>query len=229
MADKKIYLVFLAVLFLLCSNRGLELSGTTTETESGKEAAIEGLIVYSDSSPVKGADVVLHDQSLVKIITLEKKLAGISSGSTVTNINGFFRFNSVDTGHFLIEINDHDTLGALLKAQVRPQDTLVEANGVLQRLGSIQGRVDTSKIKGAGLDSIYLPEIERKIAIDSAGYFSINNLPAWNYQIRVIMIDSLIHFPADTFPIKVNPGDTTKISSLGSDTSSVIIKGKITE
>jgi hypothetical protein len=226
-ANKNLFLFALLILF--CSKGGHDLAGTTTETDSGTKAAIEGLIIYSDSSPVHGADVILHDQSLINIIMLGKKMAGIRSGSSVTNINGFFRFDSVDTGHFLVEVNDHDTLGALLKAQVRPQDTLVEANGVLRRMGSIQGRVDTSKIKGAGLDSVYLPEIGLKVAIDSAGYFTINNLPVWNYQVRVSIGDSIVHLPADTALITVVQGDTTRLSSFGSDTSSVFIKGKIVE
>jgi hypothetical protein len=226
---KNIFWFIFALIFLFCSRMSNDLAGTTTETESGTKAAIEGLIVYSDSSPVNGAEVILHDQQHIKIIELRKTLAGISSGITLTNINGFFRFDSVDTGHFLVEINDHDSLGALLKAEVKPKDTLVEANGVLRRLGCIQGRIDTSKIKRSGSDSIYLPEIQRYVVIDSAGFFTINNVPVWSYQLRVKIGDSLIRLPADTIAVPVSSGDTTHVSSFGSDTSSVLIKGEIVE
>jgi hypothetical protein len=228
MDNRKFFWFIFALIFLYCSRLSNDLAGTTTETESGTKAAIEGLIVYSDSSPVHGAEVILHDQQHIKIIELRKTLAGISSGITQTNINGFFRFDSVDTGHFLIEINDHDSLGALLKAEVKPKDTLVEANGVLKRLGCIQGRVDISKIR-SGLDSIYLPEIQRYAVIDSAGFFTINNVPVWSYQLRVKIGDSLIRLPADTIAVPVMSGDTTHVLNFGSDTGSVLIKGEIIE
>jgi hypothetical protein len=219
----------LVLLTLLCSRGGKDIAGTTTETQSGTSAAIEGLIIYGDSMPVHDAAVILHDQSLLKIITLSKREALIRSGNTTTNINGFFRFNSVDTGHYLIEVNDHDTLGGLFSAQVKPKDTLVEVNGVLKRLGCMQGMIDTSLVHGEKSVTVYLPEIGRSVAVDSAGNFQIGFLAGWNYKVEIVANGTVVSTPGDTITIPVTPGDTSIVQSLGAKDGTVKIGGTITE
>ena len=223
----RIFILIVVSLMFFCSKAGKDIAGTTTETTTG--AAIEGLIVYSDSAPVVGASVILHDQRLVKLISLSKRSALVRSGTTETNINGFFHFNSVDTGGYFVEINDHDSLGALLNAQVKPKDTLVECNGVLKRLGSIIGKVDLRQITVIDSIKIYLPEINIKVAVDSSGNFTITNLPGWNYVIRVTVGDSIIRFPNDTVRVPVVSGDTTRISQFGAETGTITISSKIIE
>jgi hypothetical protein len=153
----------------------------------------------------------------------------IRSGFTNTNINGFFRFNSVDTGGYLVEINDHDTLGAVLPTQINRGDTLKDVNGTLNKLGIIIGRVDTTGIGRNQNRSIYLPELGRIISVDSTGNFIIPNLPAWNYQIRLSIQDTIVRLPLDSVRVPVKPADTTWINSFGSKTGTIIIDGRIIE
>jgi hypothetical protein len=190
------------------------------------------LIQFADSTPVSGADVILHDQSQLTRLTLSKRLANpalIRSGSTKTNINGFFRIDSVDTGGYLVEINDHDSLGAVLPTQINPGDTLKKVNGILQKLGTIIGKLDTTGIGRTNADSIYLPELGRKVGIDSAGNFVITDLPVWNYQIRLAIRDTVVKLPNDSIPVPVKAADTTRIISFGSKSGSVLIDGKVIE
>jgi hypothetical protein len=226
---KKVIFLSLLSFFLSCSCSN-NVAGTGSETDTG--CAVAGLMQYSDSLPVVHADVILHDQRLIKRITLNKKLAGASlirSGSTLTNINGFFRFDSVDTGGYLVEINDHDTLGAVLPTQINRGDTLKEVNGILQKYGIIIGKIDTTGIGKTKTVSIYLPELGRTISVDSAGNFVIKNLPAWNYQMRLAIQDTVVRLPLDSIPIPVKPADTTWIISFGSKSGTVILDGKIIE
>ena len=225
---KRAYLLSLVSFFLSCSCSNDNIAGTASETDTG--CALAGLIQYSDSSAVSDADIVLHDQLLLKRITLPKRLVQLllRSGSTKTNINGFFRIDSVDTGHFLVEINDHDTLGAVLPAQIVPSDTLVQVNGILRHFGTIIGRIDTTRLKGL-TGTIYLPEIGRRITIDSLGYFTILNLPVWNYCLRLAVGDSIVALPSDTMRISVTEKDTTRISSLGAKSGTVVIDGTVIE
>jgi hypothetical protein len=226
---KKVFFLSFLLFFLSCSCSN-NVAGTGSETDTG--CAVAGLIQYSDSLPVVHADVILHDQRFIKRITLSKRLAGTSlirSGSTLTNINGFFRFDSVDTGGYLVEINDHDTLGAVLPTQINLGDTLKEVNGILHKFGTIIGKIDTTGIGKNKSVAIYLPEIGQTVSVDSAGNFIVKNLPAWNYQIRLVIQDTVVRLPVDTIPIPVKPADTTRIISFGSKSGTVIVGGKIIE
>lgn len=227
---RKVYFLSLISFFLSCSCSNNNIAGVGSETDTG--CTIAGLIQYSDSSAVVHAGVILHDQRLIKRITLNKMAAApvlIRSGSTFTNINGFFQFDTVDTGGYLVEVNDHDSLGAVLPATVKPKDTLVQVNGTLKRCGLIIGKVDTTGIGKNKTITIYLPEIGRTINVDSSGNFVITNLPVWNYQLRLAVQDTIIRLPRDTVAIPVNPADTTWITSFGSKTGTIIIDGKIIE
>jgi hypothetical protein len=226
---QKVFFLSLLSFFLSCSCSN-NIAGTGSETDTG--CAIAGLIQFADSTPVSGADVILHDQSQLMKLTLSKRLANLAlirSGSTETNINGFFRIDSVDTGGYLVEINDHDTLGAVLPTQISPGDTLKKVNGVLQKLGVIIGKLDTTGIGKTTTDSIYLPELGRKVGVDSAGNFVITGLPVWNYQIRLAIRDSVVRLPNDSIPIPVKAADTTRVISFGSKSGSVIVDGNIIE
>jgi hypothetical protein len=212
---------------LSCVSPTTRTAGTISETDTG--CLIEGLVQYSSKAPVANAIVTLHDQHILKIITLAKQKVLIRSGNTKTNINGFFQIDSVDTGKYLVEINDHDTLGALVPAQVRLKDTLVTINAILGRFGTIVGKIDTGAIHAIKNPVIYLPEINQRVTIYASGYFVINNLPAYVYHIRFASGDSAITFPSDSVQIPVLPGDTTFIQSLGAKTGSIIINGQIIE
>lgn len=212
---------------LSCVSPTMKTASTISETDTG--CIIEGLIQYSNGNPVSNASVILHDQQTLHIITLAKQKALVRSNKTTTNINGIFQIDSVDTGKYLVEINAHDTLGALLPAQVAPSDTLVQVNATLGRLGSILGRIDTGKITIQKNMVMYLPEINRTVSIDSSGYFIITNLPAYNYHLHFAVGDSLISLASDSIHIPVSGGDTTRIESLGSKSGPVIINGRIVE
>ena len=129
----------------------------------------------------------------------------------------------------MVEVNDYDTLGGLFKANVKPTDTLVEVNGVLCHMGTIIGRVDTGITHNATNTSVYIPELGRQVAVDSLGYFYINNLPVWNYSLRLAVGDSIIPLPSDTVLVPVTQQDTTLVESLGSKAGTAIISGKIFE
>jgi hypothetical protein len=212
---------------LSCVSPTTKTTGTLSETDTG--CAIEGLIQYSGKAPVSNAIVTLHDQRILKIITLAKQKALIRSANAKTNINGFFRIDSVDTGKYLVEINDHDSLGALVPAKVLPKDTFVTVNAILGRFGTIVGKIDTGTIHAIKNPAIYLPEINQRVTIYASGYFVINNVPAYVYHIRFASGDSAITFPSDSVQIPVLPGDTTRVESLGAKTGTIIINGQIIE
>jgi hypothetical protein len=226
----KAYLLWLPAFLLFCSCATNNVTGTGSETDTG--CSVAGLIRYGNSMPVIHADVILHDQRLTARATLSKRsvVTGlIRSGFTQTNINGVFHFDSVDTGGYLVEINDHDTLGAVLPAQIAQGDTLRNVNGTVRKFGTIVGKIDTTGIGKNKIVTIYLPELGRTVPVDSAGNFVVKNLPAWNYQMRLAVQDTIVRLPLDSILIPVKTAETTRITSFGSKSGTVLIDGKIIE
>ena len=202
-------------LFLSCSKTD-NVAGTLDETGTGKPlAVIMGLVVYENSQPVSGASVNLYSQNSVKkiVVPLQKRAAVPGRKSTFTNINGIFRIDSVDTGRYFVDINDHDSLGALVETKVDSTDTLVTVSAILKRLGNIQGKIDGSLVSKNGNTYIYIVEIQRRIQVDSTGMFEINNVPAFNYDLRVMHDTIFIQSPLDTLKAEVIDGDTTRVGN----------------
>jgi photosystem II stability/assembly factor-like uncharacterized protein len=213
---KKYFLLNAALALLYCSTTP-RLTGTMDETGTGKPSAeMMGLVIYENANPVNDASVYLHDQNAIQkiVVPLKKQSAVHSSRQTRTNINGIFRFDSVDTGHYYVEINDHDSLGALVPKNVGPQDTLVTVNAVLKRLGVMGGSVDTAGMPRNKPLSVYIVEIDRRIPVDSTGKLTVTALPPGEYTVRIVVGDSVIPSKLDTAQMKVNSGDTVKVNTI---------------
>jgi hypothetical protein len=230
---KKFLLLFLIIpMVMFCGNTGDDITGGSSETSTGKQAfaAIEGLIVFANNTPVVGAGVKLRNQADVRKIVIAAKMTSIiRSGFDSTDITGFFRFDTVDTGKYWIAINYQDSLGALAEAAVTDKDTVVRVNATLRAMGTIQGKIDSTYIKPGQVTYIYIPELGIKIPVDSNGVFSLPHLPPGNYTIMIIIGSTRTQTPTDSVKIPVIPGDTTLISKVGSKTGVVIINGSIIE
>ena len=224
---RKSCLCSLLLILLSCVVNYPQLSGTISDTDSG--CMIEGLVRYADGKNAEDAAVVLHDLKKINMVTLAKQSLLIRSGKTKTNVNGFFQIDSVDTGQYLIEINDHDTFGAVIPATIKEDDTLIQINSLLGRCGSLKGKIDTSRLAVKTDITVYVPELGRNAKIDSSGTFTISNLPAWSYQLRIALRDSLLELSSDSIRVSVAVGDTTYVPCFGSKTGSFIISGEIIE
>lgn len=226
----KLCILSLFCLALSCLSLNNNLAGSASETDTG--CIVTGSVRFSNNTPAVHSGVILHDQRLIKRLTLSKQTVApvlIRSGYSYTDINGFYHFDSVDTGGYLIEIDDHDTLGAILPVIVPPKDTLILVNGILKRCGLIIGKVDTTGIGKNKNIAILLPEIGRIINVDSTGMFIIRNLPEWNYQMRLAVQDTIVRLPRDSVLIPVKSADTTKVIGFGTKSGTVIINGIVIE
>jgi len=222
---------FLSILaFLLCWSCAKNIAGTGSETDTG--CAIAGLIQFADSTPVSGADVILHDQSQLTRLHAFQAACESCSYPIRQHENQYQRiFPHRLRGYRRLSGRDQRSRfpWSGSPTQINPGDTLKKVNGILQKLGTIIGKLDTTGIGRTNADSIYLPELGRKVGIDSAGNFVITDLPVWNYQIRLAIRDTVVKLPNDSIPVPVKAADTTRIISFGSKSGSVLIDGKVIE
>lgn len=188
--------------------------GTETETQSG---TIAGIIRNKSGAPLSDADVILHDN----------RNSGTTAQTTRTDNDGRFIFDSLSDGRYLVEVNDNDRNGAMMATEIDPEHRSVNIQGTARLLGTIFGRIDSTKISVDQSITVVLPEIQRSAVSNSAYLFTINKLPQWDYLVQLKADNKLVTLPSDTLRISVAAGDTVFIHSLGSESGSVTVKGKI--
>jgi hypothetical protein len=220
------FFILWAALLLRCSapndNR---ISGTSNETQT-----VVGKVSFSSGTPVNNAAVILYNEKTLGIglLKLAKIAAGMSKDSMKTDAKGFFRFDSVDTGKYYLEINYHDSLGAVQEAIVDTADT-IHVNCTVSPMGAIEGKIDTGLISKTGKTYVYIVQIQQLVSVDSlTGAFEAVNLPPYSYTLAVLHDTTIIQSPLDSAKVSVNEGDTTHVGNalpvvvIGVDTTSGI-------
>jgi hypothetical protein len=180
---------------------------------SAKIAAgcLVGYAVRQNGTAALNAKTTLRYQSTIMQIANGQvsSVTGLKRyDSTLINSAGSYSFDLIDTGKYIIEINDHDSMGALVQAEItRTRLICLIPTVALAKLGAIKGRIPDSLICG---DStfIYIPELNRLLPINKKGFFIGNLVPKGVYSLRLVCGRKLISSPWDTLHLNVLPGDT---------------------
>jgi hypothetical protein len=230
---KKMFIAWcLLLLSIDCANR----VASVTETDTGR---ITGCVVGLNKHGIHAADVILRSADQLNMVSASRakramtlKIAAqiaMQPESTKSSPAGFFSFDSIALGNYYIEVNDHDSLGAVIEASVTKKSPQQVVDTVVARqLGAIKGSLGNSLINH---DStfIYIVEVDRKVPIDSVGSFLINNLPARDYTIRLLENKTIVYSLLDTIVISVTEQDTTKAYGIGAKFGTIVIGGPIRE
>jgi hypothetical protein len=229
MRNLSIVLVCGLCVLMRCSCGMQNVAGSSTETDTG--STVEGIMVFSNGSTVKGADVKLRDQAKMLRLTvgMAKRAATIRRSDTTTDVNGFFAFDSVDTGSYYVLVNYKDSVGGLFTATVPVFDTTVEVNGSLGLMGQCIGSLDSSLVSKTQQTYVYIVQADTLVPVNADGSFNLGGLPPGTYTIRIVYGDAFQKTPVDTMEIPIQPGDTTKLPDLGGLNGTVIINGSIFE
>jgi len=207
--NKLLSICVLAGVVLLC----MPDSSSVTETDTG---TINGWVVNADNNGVDGATVILRDTS------------GFAD-TMISGNGGSFSFTEVGTGSYYLEIITDDSLGALVETSLSPTNLEQEIGKIIvKRLGTVKGSIDYS-LTGTSSTYIYIIALDRKVPVDSLGFFLIENVPENDYS--VVLIEGTITKPSvlDSVVISVENPDTTTVLNLGSTTGAVTIHGTVTE
>jgi hypothetical protein len=224
MINKKVSALLVAVLLFFCARDG-QIAGTTTETSSGTKASIYGYVFTPDSiKPVNGAYAVLYNLS-----DRNYSIDTTAKSSVITDTNGSFVFDSVDTGNFFVSLIENDSLGAAACLKISRNDSLINISETLSLCGRIFGRIDTSEFKNKGNYGVYIPEIGKRKMIDSTGYFRIPNIPTGQYHVRLSDNNSLLSLTSDTNIVPILSGQRTIVTCIGKQSGSISVYGNIEE
>jgi hypothetical protein len=203
-------IIYVLLLVFACSTGDKQITGTLTESDT---SAMVGVVYDVNKEPVCFAKVTLHYQNNDQGVFMgtAPESSKRRTGSTTTDQNGFFLFDSVDTGRFFVEVKAGDSLGSLSAVTVTLYDSLVSTTSYLKRFGSISGSIDVSAAAG-GNAGIYMPEVERTVKVETDGSFEISDLPVWDsYSLVLTMSDSAVESEFDNMNIRVAEDSTTII------------------
>ena len=190
---KRLLLLFLFAMLCACSND--KVAGiSTVETEN----AYLIQVVHEDSVPAVGVLARMRAASFVR--SVENDSAGAAYYEEfVTDSLGCIRIDSLGVDVATIEIVDK---GKGLFRKIFAKD-LREFDGqrfVLAKTGSMRGRVYLPADVDYAWVQVY--GTDRLVKTDSEGFYEMDSLPAYEYDLRVIVGDSIVDEYAEVWPGK---------------------------
>ncbi len=209
-------------IFLVFSECGT-ISDTDTKFADDGGCRVEGKVRSGDSMAVVNAIVLLHDQNPSAASGLGKRSTPVRSAKTTTDGDGHFIIDSVDTGNYLIEVNDRSINGKIFRVSIDTADTQVDLQGTIASLGCLAGKINTTVFDMEKHAYAYVPEIGRIVKIDSCGTFILTGIPAWDYHLRIMKSDSVVPLLTNSSFIPVPTGDTIHIELIESKSGFIAI------
>lgn len=200
---------FIATMVLHCSvNPIVSGDGGTTEITNAK---ITGQILKTymggELITVPYAEVLLHS-------------AVFEARTTTADSEGFFQFDSVDTGRFWLEGGLNNTLGVVQTVDVLQGDTLVEITVLMEPMGGIRGHINADTT-GADPDSVYkttivtIYEIEKILPVNRNGIFEDRTIPYFN-NYTVAISNDMFPLVSGLYKVGVKRGRVTELDGSNS-------------
>lgn len=185
--QKSLLLIFLVTLLSVISRCSITVSDGGSGTGSGNPV-IAGRVYKSDGSLASDAKVLLRRRDFLKDTSLARlRSEYVDSNDTVTGSDGTFRFNSVDTGQYNIEvgIEGGELEAVLLKCEVTEYDTsIVIPDDTLRIMEKISG--NASLFGGPDAKKyVQVYGLDRVVEADASGDFEID-VPQGEYTLRIV-------------------------------------------
>jgi len=188
-------------------------------TASGGEAIITGTVVYKDGSAVNRAHVYVrpfdyYTDNHYKNIS---ESINIRIADLLTDQSGSFSVDSLDSGKYIVEVNDGVSQGILLFYTI---PTVKTGTGdiqkdTLQPLGTMSGTIASGNSETLS-DDVYIQirGLERITKVDrSTGSFTFTDIPKGTFSLRIFSFVDLYKTDSVT-TISVNPAEQTYIGTV---------------
>ncbi len=203
MKNLMVLLQFLLISFLFLSNCGnsdkLAGGGGSSETQNG----ITGLALGIDQKPIAHAEVILrpadylseknYSMQLARQNSIGSKIALAKqnhlSYETVTDAEGRYSIDSIQLGHYRLEIRigaSASLLDFILAAPSSSGPTQLE-NSILKPFATVSGLVPLSELKDSSKAFIQIYGLERLIPVNQDGQFTISDLPEGDFKFRLVI------------------------------------------
>lgn len=178
------------------------IAGGTTDSGNSRVAA---QVYDTGGNPVANAAVRLRASDYVTPPPSLKK-SGASAADAVTDPNGRFTIEGIDKGTYRIEVNGNGA-ALLLSCELDGVGARDFGADTVRPYATISGSVQLSGTT-ASPRFVQVAGLERLAAIDAAGRYSIPDLPAGTYTLRIVSADSS-SAPVVMDSIAAESGETT--------------------
>jgi hypothetical protein len=195
----------IAVAVLIRCTQSPPVAGGASDTEVS--AQVSGTVTDMFGDPVAGAAVELR----LKDYLPEDDIAEIQNGLNTradgsTDSEGFFLFDSIETGTYTLSITSGDSVGTVLKCIVE-KETPVTLDPVVRPYGMVTGWIEVPYEVGALYTHARVALIgsDKMVRPDSTGYF-LFPLPQGNHRLRFSVDSSFfdqLTIDVDVFPSQV--------------------------
>lgn len=190
--------VFASIVFWACSNEKDVAGISTVETEN----AYLIQIVREDSLPA--ANVVARMRSVDFVRSVEEDAAEDSAKSGfftefVTDSLGYIRIDSLAVDVATLEIVDHGE-GLFKKIAAEDVQEGDSVQFVMEKTGSLRGKIYLPDSVEFAWVQVY--GTDRLVKTDSEGFYEMDSLPPFDYELRYIVGDSIVENAA-----KVSAGE----------------------
>ncbi len=176
-----ILLIFSVFLYLSCSTDVVDGAGAETTN------SIFGSAYYPNGSPAVGATVRLRTSSfLTNVMPRNYPNQRAINKNVIVDSNGGFKFDSIHTGSYAIEINDEDSMALLIDLEIADDSFMLELPAdTLEEYAVASGKVDYP-LGYTGDIYVQIYGLERTVIADSGtGTYKFDDLPSGEYTIRI--------------------------------------------
>ena len=200
--------MLVATAMVCCSCSRSLVDGGVSETTNGVSASI----VYQDGSPCVNGTVRLRSPEYTATLSSipSKSTAGIID--SITDEHGDVFLQNLDSGSYIIEVNDQKGNALALKATIPGRGPVVKlGTQTILKTGSARGTVSH-----ASRDKLFLQirGLERIAAVDTAdGSFGFDGIPGGVFGLHVASASPGI-VSSDLDSLKVRPDDTAHLGAL---------------
>ena len=171
---------------LSCTSTNSPVAGGTSETTNGVTACA----VRANGIPAAGATVRLRRSDYLTAVPSLAKQSDLIGADALTDSAGRFEITGIEPGGCRIEVSDPASRQALLLGfSLDKGETADLGTDTLRPFAAVSGSVDLS-VRPQIKRYVQVEGLERLVAVDSAGRYTIPNLPAGSFNLRIIAEDT---------------------------------------
>jgi hypothetical protein len=184
--------LLLGGLLAACTCTGPSITGNGgSGTRTGNPCTVAGVALDTLGNPVAGAVVRLRDAGYLTPLPVNRAAKVYWSEDPVTDQNGAFQVDSVDSGAYALEIDDLQGHARRCMFTVSGDDTLVDlGRDTIASVACVNGSVPVTMLRGHRW-FVQVYGMERLSVVDSlTGQFTIDELPRGTYTLRLVAVDA---------------------------------------